>query len=283
MNEARWAWFAVQFAMWGAAFVGLLFLRRWVERLMIALLHRRRTVFRAWHANFVTDGRVRGMVLLRHRAMENLALVVALVAGSAVPLAPDVRLDGLTVAWHLWGGVGFAVLPAVALLWASFFLLASSYGWRVSGEVAAGLVLNALPTALLALASVTWQRAGGEGGAAVTWALRLFGLPLWAACLAPPRPSPQVRGGFAWQVQALSSALLVGQLALGGWGGTVWWGLACTTFRVVIVTGLWTLGWVAFSAPRLPLGEHLTGRVIVPLAVINLLLSISWLVVGGRL
>ena len=276
MSGARWGWMAVQAVAWAGAFCVLLLARWWVERWMFAWLHRRRVTP---STRCQVDG-VWGWHLL--------AAVIALVAGSVVPLAPELRVGRWQVAWHLWGSVEVALLLAVVMLWVSGMLLALPYGRSAVRRAAATTVANALPAALLALSSAAWQHGSlmptaGARAKGVELALRLLSLPLWAVCLAPPQVSPHARGSMAWHVQASSSALLAGLLSWGAWPTTlkcVGVGLAFTLFEMAAVTALWSLMWVTFPVPRLA-DVRRRGREVALLAAINLLLSVSWISIRG--
>ena len=289
-------WAVVQFMVWVLLFLALAMGRRWLERWLVARFQGRdpgeALGFAAWSVGLARPSMVQAM-----------ALLAGLLAGCAIPLLPQFQFAGRVITLSPLSASAGGLLYVLAMDWLSAGLLAYSTPRQlglpsrtaIPGSVGAQL-LAAVPSTLVVLSLVITSgalRSGQDGTLSLSVLVALQGNwsgLRWLAVLQPvacllwvvssmPSPSdPKLRVTLAWQVRALSRALLTTVLFAGGWQGPLveryaGLGLLYTTVKVALFTFIWT--WISASRPFLSAmsSSQSTWRRSTWLAGLNLLIT----------
>ena len=279
---------------WPGLYLLLLLGRQQLERWLIARFQRRRAGPLCLPA---LGGAGRSSTIAR-----SLAAAVGLLAGMAIPLAPDTVAAGQRLPGHVLGEMDASLLYALAVGWIGAGLAAWDGGagvlqpghllpWRIAGAS----LLRALPALPIALSlilsagalyrqasalSVPAMIAAQGGWQGMRWLafLQPLALVLWLACTSPLPPAAQGQQALAWQVQALNWTLVTVALFFGGWQGPLTeryagLGFLYTAAKAGLVTFVWT--WVRANWPAAALlaQARAVWRVVMPLAALNLALT----------
>jgi hypothetical protein len=235
------------------------------------------------------------------KALHVIAVLAALLAGSAVPLGAPLQRGGQSYGWHVFGEVEGGVLFASTTSWIIAGLLIASD--RIGGSwsppireavghplICAAISLLALPGLAIAASSLAEQGSASLGIASIIAAQqRWHGLgwigitqPLallsWIGCTLTLCPVGQSQVSLAWQLVTLNWWLLIASTFLGGWQGpfadqAAWLGYAYTAVKV----GLLSVSY-AWASARLPIAHPLrqvrtAWTVYMPLLLVNLVLT----------
>lgn len=237
----------------------------------------------------------------RGTALHLVAVFVALVAGSAVPLGAPFEWGGQQYGWHVLGEVEGGMIIASALTWVAAGLLIAGDrvggAWSPPARQALGPLLVRGVVSLLAMpslaivASPLVERGGaslsvagiiaaqgrwhGFGYLGITQPLTLLA---WVACALTVGPKGQGRASLAWQLITLNWAMLTAAAFLGGWQGPlatrfVWLAYLYTAAKLGVLAAL-----RAWASARLPLGHPLrqartVWTVYLPAFVANLVIT----------
>jgi NADH:ubiquinone oxidoreductase subunit H len=311
MSGITWGTWPARVVSWFCLFAILAVGQCRLERWLIARFHRHGRAARLPAAPCVQPKPIPHPVQKR---MRFLAALLGLLAGAAIPLAPDLRIGPWRVPLHLFGGMDLAFLYALSLEWvnAGMIALADDGGaapsrWQAMG----GLVTSSLPILLLLLSLVVTvatldpaQKAipspveiialqgptslANTGSAGGRWlcAWQPLAALLWLIGGAPLRPALHAQATLAWRIHALNRALLFSTFFLGGWQGplaasSTALGFLFTALQVGLVTTAWTWAWV--SLPPLPAaGQLRTARTLMPAAALNLLVTVLVAMLSAR-
>jgi NADH:ubiquinone oxidoreductase subunit H len=302
MNGSGWIGLLARAATWLLAFLILMVGRQRLEWWLIARFQRRLRRGMSplvWPLATTHDGSS------GNATIQILAMVTALLAGAAIPLAAETQVRNWSLSFHLFGNTDAGLLFVVAMECISVCLLAFAaretdrpFDRAPVRDFAGRLLLAFVPITAIALSLVMTAGlldAQREGSLSLTTLIEVQGgwrglrwlgifqplaLLLWLICAAPVRPAAQAGATLAHQAESLNRTLLTGVLFLGGWQGPfaeqfVWLGLVYTAIKASIVTVLWV--WVRSSMPMAHLTAHARAvwKVYAPLAAINLLLTVG--------
>jgi NADH-quinone oxidoreductase subunit H len=222
-----------------------------------------------------------------------------------IPLAPQIQIGERVLSFHVFGNTSAGLLYVLALEWISVGLLIVAERDTGSPRHNVALVgkslLAILPTSCIVLSLILTAgtlHARQRGSLNLVTLVELQGewrglrwlgifqplsLLLWLICTAPLRSLVQTRATFARQVHALNRTLLASALFLGGWQGPFvgqrfWLGLAYTAIKVGGITFLWVWTWSSSPQPGMSMSTRTVWQILVPLAVINFLLTATVIV-----
>ena len=229
------------------------------------------------------------------------ALIFALLAALIIPLCPDLLFFGQIVKGHVLGELELGVLVSLAANGAGevLLILASrpqgAQCWRSTPWERVGrLLLHALPAMLVLcslLLTVSVLSGGQVSGLRPTdliamqqaynglrWLVLLQPVAwgLWMVCAAAG--TGPARQTLAGRVLGLNRALLASMLFFGGWQGPFvarlsWLGVLYTALKVAALAFVWTWLHASLPAPPFSVGQRRMWRVLVPVSLINLVVT----------
>jgi len=227
-------------------------------------------------------------------------IVVALLAGAVIPLAPANLSAPQSSSWRLPGDSSAALLYALALQWAGEAILIAraefplkkqgEARWNAHHSTLETHLVNAIPMLLIVLSLLlavkpgslrltAWLEAQRKWNGLGWFAWRQpVAFLLWLICARPPAWTAQTQAGWSGQALTLNRALLTSALFMGGGGGPFvdrvpWLAVLYTTLQVGLIALVWTLARSAL--PPAVSNKHVQTvfKIAIPLSALNLIVT----------